>query len=133
MSRAKKKHLFKKCETIYHKAAVRELAEWLGGVIEQEFKVGGQIVFVPDVTCYKDGILDCIYEVVHSHPLTAKKYGLIQYYCYMNACELTVFEISADFIMKQTEKPYRIETMECYIINPFEYDEIQHLLLKSIA
>jgi hypothetical protein len=73
------------------------------------------------VTCYKDGVIECVYEVVYSHPLTAKKYGLIQFYYYREVKEMTVYEISADFILRQTKKPERIETIECYTVNPFEY------------
>jgi hypothetical protein len=122
---------FKKCESGYHKFAVQILAEWTGGIIEEPFYIDGKIVFIPDVVVYKNNIIQSIYEVVHSHPLSAKKYGLIQYYCYLNVCELTIFEVSADYILKQTEKPFRIESKECYIINPFEYEEYE--LIKSIS
>jgi len=120
-------------ETGYHKSAKEILASWVSGVTEQQFCVDGKIVFVPDVTVYKDGAISCIYEVVYSHPLTAKKYGLIQYYCYKNFCDLTVYEISADFILKQTCKPEVIETMECYTVSLFEYEEIQDDLIQAIA
>jgi len=96
MKLIKKTCLFKVNETGYHKSAKEILAGWVNGNIEQPFYVDDKIIFVPDVTCYKDGILDCIYEVVYSHPLTAEKYGMIQYYCYKNVCDLTVYEISAD-------------------------------------
>jgi hypothetical protein len=128
----KRSLLFKKNETFYHKCAVETLALWVKGIIEQPFCVDGKIVFVPDVACYKNGILDCIYEVVHKHPLTGHKYGLIQYYCYRSIKELTVFEISADFILSQKSKPDRIETMECYTVSPFECDEISDFLINPI-
>lgn len=128
-----KKPRFKVNESGYHKSAKEILASWVNGVTEQPFCVDGKIVFVPDVTCYKNGVLECIYEVVHSHPLTAHKYGLIQYYCYHNFCDLTVFEISADYILAQTKKPERIETMECYTVSLFEYEGIDDCLIKSIA
>jgi hypothetical protein len=127
-----KKHLFKIKETGYHKSAKQILAEWVNGLVEQPFTVDGSIVFIPDVTVYKEGVLDCIYEVVHSHPLTGHKYGMIQYYCYKEVKELTVFEISADYILAQTTKPERLETMECYIVDPFEYEEIQDELINSV-
>jgi hypothetical protein len=120
---------FEKRETGYHKSAVEILAKWVNGTIEQPFHLDGEIVFVPDVTCYVDGILNSIYEVVYKHPLSGKKYGLIQHWCYRNLSELTVFEISADYILSQTAKPERIEVMECYIVSPFEYDEIQDYLI----
>jgi hypothetical protein len=133
MKKTATKHHFKKNETGYHKHAVIQLAEWVNGIVEQPFLVDGKIVFVPDVVCYDNGIVTCIYEVVHSHPLTAYKYGLIQYYCYKNFCDLTVYEVSADFILAQTKKPDRIETMECYTVSLFEYDEIEECLIKSIS
>ena len=110
------KHHFKKNETGYHKFAVKELASWVNGIPEQPFYIDDSILFVPDVTCYKDGVLDSLYEVVYSHPLSGKKLGLIQEWCYRNASELSVFEVSADFILKQTKKPERIGTMEYYNI-----------------
>lgn len=118
-----KNRRFKKIETGYHKAAVEILAQWVNGVTEQPFFVEGKIIFVPDVVCYKNGIIDCIYEVVYSNPLSGKKYGLIQYWCYRNLTDLTVFEISADYILSQIEKPEIIQTMECYTVSLFEYVE----------
>jgi hypothetical protein len=124
-----KKPRFKKKESGYHKSAVEILASWVNGVIEQPFSFDGEILFIPDVTCYKNGILECIYEIVQSHPLTGKKYGKIQEWCFRNYTDLTVFEISADFILRQTEKPERLETIECYTVSLFEYEEIQDELI----
>ncbi len=132
MDAVKTKKKFKKCETGYHKSAVMILSDWTGGVPEKPFYVDDQIVFVPDVTVYKDGVIECVYEVVHSNPISSKKYGLMQYYCYRNFTSLTVYEISADFILSQTEKPERLKPMECYSINCLEYDEIQEELLTPI-
>lgn len=128
-----KRPRFKKNESYKHKCAVEVLASWVNGIVEQPFYVDNEIVFVPDIACYKDGVLVCVYEVVNSHPLTAKKYGLIQYYCYRNVKELTVYEVSADYILSQLDKPEYIHSMECYTVNPFEYEEIDDLLIKSIA
>lgn len=127
-----KKPRFKKTETGYHSSAVKILASWVQGVIEQPFYVDQSIVFVPDVTVYKDGILQSIYEVVYSHPLDGNKYGLIQFWCYRNLTPLTVFEVSADFILAQTEKPEVIKAMDTYIVDPLEYEEIQDDLITPI-
>lgn len=124
--------LFKKNESGYHESAVKILAGWVNGMIEIPFYIDGSIVFIPDVACFENGLLISIYEVVHSHPLSAKKYGMIQYWCYRKIKELTVFEVSSDFILSQTSKPDRIVTMECYIVNPFEYDEITDDLVKAV-
>jgi hypothetical protein len=121
MSLKKKKHPFEKNETGYHKFAVQQLAEWVGGEAEKQFKVDGRIVFVPDVV--KD---DTVYEIVYSHPIDGKKLGMMQYWCYRNSSEMTIFEVSADFILSQTKKPERIETLECYII---EYETIKEKAL----
>lgn len=93
MRKTMKKSRFKKCETGYHK---------------------------PDITCSDNGLLTCLYEVIHKHPIDGHKLGLIEYWCYRNATEVTVFEVSADFILRQTEKPESIKFEECYIINPFD-------------
>lgn len=114
--RMKKTVPFKVNETGYHKSAKEILATWVNGLVEYEFYLDGSILFIPDVTCFKDGILDSIYEVVYSHPLTGRKLGMIQYWCYRNSKDLSVFEVSADFILAQTVKPERIEG-EYYSIN----------------
>jgi hypothetical protein len=122
---------FKKNESGYHESAVKILASWVNGEVEKPFCFEGKMIFVPDVACYKNGVIECIYEVVHAHPLTGEKYGRIQEWCYRNYTDLTVFEISADFILSQTCKPERIETMECYVVSLFEYEEEN--LIKSIS
>lgn len=101
--------------------------------MEQPFYVENKIIFVHDVVVYRDGILQCIYEVVHTNFLNGKKYGLIQYWCYRNITPLTVFEVSADFILSQTEKPETIRAIETYIVDPLEYEEIQDLLISPIS
>lgn len=121
MNQEKQKSLFEKKETGYHKYAVAVLSFWLDGIREQCFKIDGCIVFVPDVTVYRNGIITSIYEVVYSHSFTGRRLGLIEYWCYRNATELTVFEVSADYVLNQLEKPERIETMECYIIDSSPY------------
>lgn len=113
----KKKTLpFKKNESGYHESAKNILATWVNGMVEQPFYIDSEIAFVPDITCKKNGIIKELYEVVHSHPLNGYKLGLIQMWSFLNATELSVFEVSADWILKQTEKPDRIETMEYYDI-----------------
>ena len=120
MSQEAKQCRFKKNETGYHSQAVKVLSRWVKGKREKPFYVEGSIVFVPDVTCYVNGILTCIYEVVYSHPLIGRKLAMIEYWCYRNATDLIVYEISADYILKQTAKPDLIQLMETYIINPNE-------------
>jgi hypothetical protein len=107
---------YKKNETGYHKFAVKEFASWVNGIIEVPFYIDGSIVFVPDVACYENGVLKSIYEIVYTHPITGKKLGIIQNWCYRNSTELSLFEVSADWVLKQTKKPDRIEMMEYYDI-----------------
>jgi hypothetical protein len=126
----KKKYKVK--ESGYHESAKNILAKWVNGVTEVPFRINGRIEFVPDVTVYENGIIKCVYEIVYSHPLTALKYGMMQYYCYHNFTSLTVYEISADFILKQTEKPERLEFMECYTIDIFEYEQENKDILINI-
>jgi hypothetical protein len=116
----KKSRPFRKVETYKHRYAVEVLASWVKGETERPFFLDGIMTFVPDVTVYKDGILNCVYEVVNKNPINGKKLGLMQYYCYRMSQELTVFEVSAEYIMTRVEQPEVIETMSCYIIDPFE-------------
>ena len=97
-----------------------ELASWVGGKTEVEFKVDELLVFVPDVVTYKDGVIDSIYEVVYSHPIDGRKLGMMQYYSYVNSTAFVVHEVSADYILKQTEKPEIIRTMETFIIDTYD-------------
>ena len=120
MNQAKRKCLFKRNETGYHTQAVKVLARWVKGKREVPFMVNGFPLFVPDIVCYENGVLKYIYEVVYSHPLTGRKLGLIEYWCYRNSTSVIVYEVSADYILKQICKPEFIQTMECYIIDPLE-------------
>ena len=108
---------FKKNETGYHKHAVIQLAEWVNGIIEKPFYIDSVIAFVPDVVCYENGVITTMYEVVYSHPINSKKFGMIQAWSYFNSSEFSLFEVSADWILKQTEKPDYIRTMEYYDIS----------------
>jgi hypothetical protein len=110
---------YKKNETGYHKHAVKQLAEWVNGIAEKEFYIDSEIAFVPDVTCYENGILTNMYEVVYSHPVPWRKIGIIQMWSYFNNTEFNLIEVSYDWILKQTEKPDRIINIDCYDINPF--------------
>ena len=121
MSQREKKPLFEKGETGYHRFACMELAKWIGGVVNDEpFKVDGVFMFTPDVVTYDNNIITGLYEVVKTHPVNGKKLGRIQYWCYRNFTELSVYEISADYILAQIEKPEFIQFMNVFIIDPFE-------------
>jgi hypothetical protein len=111
---------FKKNESGYHKSAVHILAGWVKGTIEEPFYIDSVIAFVPDITCLENGVITCLYEVVHKHFIDGHKLDMMQMWSYFNYQSLTVYEVSADLILKQTEKPKIIETMECHIIDSAE-------------
>lgn len=117
MRQTKTKLRFKKNETGYHKYAVKQLAEWVNGITEKKFYIDSCIAFVADVVCFENGVITNMYEVVYSHPINGKKLGMIQAWSYFNSTEFSLFEVSADWILKQTDKPERIITMEYYNIN----------------
>lgn len=128
----KKKSPFKVNESGYHRSAKEILASWVNGKVEQKFYVDGKYVFVADVAVYKDGKLDFVYEIVHTHPMTGRKYGMIQFYCYKTISQITVFEVSSHFILNQTEEPAEIEAIEKYVVGPFEYEGIEDELITPI-
>jgi hypothetical protein len=123
---------FKINESGYHRSAKEILASWVNGKVEQKFYVDDRIVFVVDVAVFKDDKLDFVYEVTHLHPMTGHKLGMIQFYCYRTISQITVFEVSSDFILRQTKEPEKIECMECYTVGPFEYEGIENELIKSV-
>jgi len=112
-----KKYHFKINESGYHKFAKQQLSEWVGGEMEQPFYIDGEIAFVPDITCKDNGIVTRLYEVVYSHPIPGIKLGRIQMWSYFNNTEFSVYEVSHDWILKQTEKPDRIVCIDYYDID----------------
>jgi len=118
MKKKVQKHPFEKIETGYHEAAKKILCDWVDGIPEMKFYYGDTIAFVPDVTCMNGHEVKEVYEVVYSHPLTGRKLAMMEAWAYINGTGFSVFEISADWILKQTKKPEQIETMELYEINP---------------
>lgn len=121
MNQEKTKLLFKQIETGYHRSAKEILAAWVNGIQEYKLMHKDSIVIVPDVVCIENGVIIFAYEVTHSNKLTGKKLAMYDYWCYMNRCSLTLFEVSADYILAQTEKPSYISA-DCYIIDPNNYE-----------
>jgi hypothetical protein len=107
---------FKKKESFKHECAKDVLAKWVDGVTEEIFYIEESYLFIPDVTVRINNKLIAVYEVVNAHAFTGKKLGLMQEWCYRNATDLSVFEISADYILAQTEIPNPIIPMEYYNI-----------------
>jgi len=110
---------FKKNESGKHRHAVEDLAEWVNGKIEVPFYIDSEIAFVPDIVCTDNGIITAMYEVVNTHPVSGHKLAMIQMWSYFNHTEFSLFEVSAEWILKQTEKPERIIQIDSYNINPF--------------
>ncbi|MCK9281561.1 MAG: hypothetical protein M0P71_13125 [Melioribacteraceae bacterium] len=98
-------------ESYKHRAAKEVLASWLRSdfdvVKEAEFSADGW-KFISDIATFKDGHVQAFYEVVHKHPIDAKKLGRMQYYCFYNQLELLCHEVDAEWILLQVEKPDRI-------------------------
>ena len=117
MRRIKTKHPFKKVETFLHREAVKVLRRWVKGKREVPFMVDGYPAFVADVVSYDNGIIQAVYEVAYTHPIDGRKLGMIQYWSYRNGTPLTVFEVKAEYIMKQIGKPEFIDYFECYVFD----------------
>jgi hypothetical protein len=76
--------------------------------VEPKFIIDGQILFVPDIACYGDG-LECIYEITHRHGLDANKLARIQHYQYVNGFDFKVREVEAETVLAQVNKPKYIK------------------------
>lgn len=100
-------------ESYKHAAAVKVLADWLRSdyIVKVEKYMGFDLVFKPDIAAYKNDILQAIYEVVHTNGVDYKKLGRIQYYAYVNNLSFLCHEVSAEWILRQTEKPDKITHM----------------------
>jgi len=118
MKQAKKRPPFKIIETYFHHEAVKILRRWVRGKREVRFDIDGYPAFVADVATFDNDIVQRVYEVTYKHPIDGKKLGMIQYWCYRNMIPLTVFEISAEYILKQIKKSEVIDH-----INIFEIDQ----------
>lgn len=119
MSQSKSKPRFEDIQSGYHRSAVDILKKWTGGKGEYKFYLNGQYYFVPDVTIMKNKVPVILYEVIYKHEFTGKKLGKMQYWCYVNAVDMKVYEISAHWILSQTEKPEKIKVEEYYNITVF--------------
>ena len=111
------KSKFKSIETGYHKSAKLILAKWVAGIIEDPLTVRNEFIIIPDVICITDGIITHAYEIIHSNPITGRKLAMYDYWAYMNGTSITVFGVSSDFVLAQTDKPNYISA-DCYIIDP---------------
>ena len=99
-------------ESYKHAAAVKVLADWLSDDyrVEVEKYLGSDLPFKPDIAVYTRERLDAIYEVVHKCAVDGKKLGKMQYFAYLQGIDFLCHEVSAEWILTQTEKPERILT-----------------------
>ena len=96
-------------ESYKHKAAKKILADWLSADYTVKLEAFfGKPVFSPDVTTLTEGQIDAFWEVEHKNGIDGKKLGKMQHYCYVNNLELYCYEVSAEWILCQTEKPEQI-------------------------
>ena len=121
----KKKPHFKHNESYKHKYAIDVLEKWiiefperfnidkvLNSAKERKCIMNGFIEFTPDLTIYdKNGIFG-MYEVVHTHYLDGYKLAKMQYYFYVHRINVVVFEIEAEYILKQTKCPTTIQSIQ---------------------
>lgn len=112
-----KKCRFNKIEMYLHEHAIMVLCDWIiefperFGLIpiriesEEKFCDRGVVSFIPDVSVYgHDGICS-MFEVVYKNALTGKKLNKMQQYFYENQIDVSVYEISSEYIMKQVKCP----------------------------
>ena len=101
-------------ESYKHLFAKNMLAEWLMTNylrVETEVKFcdQGEIFFIADIACYtEDGLTD-IFEVVHKNGLDYRKLNIIQYYQYINRHYFNVWEVQAETILVQIQRPSYIK------------------------
>jgi len=102
------KHHFKENETYLHNHSKELLAEWLRYYflrvdIESKFFMEGQIMFVPDISCYDEDGVSTFFEVVYKNDVSQKKYDKIKYYCETHLINPTMYTISVNSIIKQVQ------------------------------
>lgn len=106
-------------ESYKHKAAKEVLSDWLKFYyqvkIEQPFNNYGY-PFRPDISCYADDQLQAFYEVVHMSDPSGKTIGRMQMYCYMNNANILLHVVDAEYILRQCEKPDKIEKLTCELL-----------------
>ena len=103
----------KKTESYKHRKAIEVLKSWLSKWFrvreEEEFYLDGAIQFVPDLTCYLDGELVAFYEVEHTHGMTGRKLSRMQEWLYRNQSQAGVYEVEAEYILRQCEQPENLK------------------------
>jgi len=106
----------KQIESFKHLLAKKLLCIWLQKHYETRMEVKffshTMLMFVADIVCYDNGIPFAIYEVVHTHGIDFKKLSRIQQWSYRNAIQLQVYEVSAEWILRQVKRPKTLKYID---------------------
>ena len=113
-----------KDESYKHRAAINVLKKWLSRQFivktEMEFCKGDKIQFIPDITCFKKGRIPeglsreivAFYEVEHTHGIDSKKLTRMHYWLYSNQSQAGIYEVQAEWILRQTRRPDILEYID---------------------
>ena len=99
-------------ESYKHIAAKHVLARWLSSdytVKPEQYFGHDTLVFKPDLTTYTGGKVAVFWEVTHTNDVDGYKLMKMQYYCYVTGQEILCYEVDAEWILRQTCKPKKIE------------------------
>ena len=104
-------------ESYKHKYAKEILKQWIDLDfiridLEQMFFMNGLLIFICDLVCYDENGINTIYEVEHKHELDATKLNKMQQYFYYNDIIVNLYEIQAEWIMRQIEKPKKLKYID---------------------
>lgn len=103
-------------ESFKHNFAKRLLARWLRYEYktrtEVKFYNGGRIYFIADIVCYDKGEPFAIYEITHKHSIDFRKLSRIQQWSYRNGIQLQVYEVQAEWILSQIQRPKRLRYID---------------------
>ena len=106
----------KRIESYKHYLAKKLLAHWLSGEYttktEVIFYCGDRIWFIADVVCYDNCEPFAIYEITHRHGIEFTKLSRIQQWSYRNAIQLQVYEVSAEWILRQVKRPKTLKYID---------------------
>ena len=103
-------------ESYKHLFAKKLLAHWLKSEYktktEVKFYAGEYIWFIADIVCYDKDIPFAVYEVTHKHGIDFKKLMRIQLWSYRNNIQLQVYEVQAEWILRQIKQPDKLKYID---------------------
>lgn len=109
----KKFHFKDNSESYKHFHAKDILAKWLRPEfidvrIEYELRINFMTRRIPDIACYNENGICAVYEVVHSNLVSREKKMFYLGFMENISLKFHVYEISAEYIMRQIKKPLLI-------------------------